>query len=91
VNNAHGPSANIRPGWKGLPWTNALAYLTKKKQFFNVFLQVTDALDFLPNRAKLAFTKVDETIQQVPPLLEKASNGRPGRFRNDSFLHYYST
>ena len=39
---------------------------------------VTDAFDFVPNRAKLAFCKVDETMQQVPPLLAKASNGRPG-------------
>ena len=39
---------------------------------------VNDAFDFLPNRAKLAFTKVDETIQMVPPLLPKSSNGRPG-------------
>jgi len=39
---------------------------------------ITDAFDFVPNRAKLAFCKVDETMQQVPPLLAKASNGRPG-------------
>jgi hypothetical protein len=37
-------------------------------------------LDFLPNRAKLAFCKVDETMHQVPPLLPMSANGRPGEF-----------
>jgi len=43
---------NIRPGQKGLPWTNALAYLacslvTKKKKFYNI--------DSRPDASRLAY------------------------------------
>ena len=39
---------------------------------------VTDDLDFVPKRAKLAYCKIDETMQEIPQLLSKAANGRPG-------------
>ena len=44
------------------------------------------AFDFVPNRAKLAFSKVDETIESLPLLI--ATKGKTGHFFNGMTIDF---